>query len=166
MLNFKGSIVRLNLLRDSAFMKFSASMIKVNTKCTFIIVNLSKSRTDVWVQPQILKSIEFDNHICITVMEVYIFFQILWIWPFIHPWHGHFKIYKCMIINFSMCMFYCLYHQTSFISHTLACNKLVDHSDVVGAALVGTTQTTSSFWTLHLASMNWAKTTAKWNENH
>ena len=40
--------------------------------------------------------------------------------------------------------------------HTLVGNKIVDHSDVIGASPVGTTQTTSSFSTQHLASMDWA----------
>ena len=37
------------------------------------------------------------------------------------------------------------YHQTSDINHTLVDNKIVDHSDVVGASPVGATPTTSSF---------------------
>ena len=37
------------------------------------------------------------------------------------------------------------YCQTSNISHTLVGNKLVDHSDVVGASPVGFAPTTSSF---------------------
>ena len=36
------------------------------------------------------------------------------------------------------------YHQTSDISHTLAHNKIVDHSDVVVASPVGAAPTTSS----------------------
>ena len=39
------------------------------------------------------------------------------------------------------------YHKTSNISRTLVGNKIVDNSDVVGAAPVGTTPTTSSFST-------------------
>ena len=39
------------------------------------------------------------------------------------------------------------YHQTSNISRTLADNKIVDHSDVVGASLVGNAPTISSFST-------------------
>ena len=39
------------------------------------------------------------------------------------------------------------YHQTSSISHTSVGNKIVDHSDVVGAAPVGAAPTTSSFST-------------------
>ena len=38
------------------------------------------------------------------------------------------------------------YRQTPNISRTL-CNKIFDHSDVVGAAPVGTAPTTSSFST-------------------
>ena len=50
--------------------------------------------------------------------------------------------------------------------HTSAGNNIVDHSDVVGASPVRAAPTTSSFSTLHLASMNWAKTTAKCDENY
>ena len=40
-----------------------------------------------------------------------------------------------------------LYCQISNIEHTLVGNKIVDHSDVVGASPVGTAPTTSSFST-------------------
>ena len=40
-------------------------------------------------------------------------------------------------------------------------NKIDDHSDVVGASPVGAASTTSSFSDYHLASMDWAKTTAR-----
>ena len=40
-----------------------------------------------------------------------------------------------------------MYRQTSNISRTLEDNKLVDHSDVVGASPIGAAQTTSSFST-------------------
>ena len=53
------------------------------------------------------------------------------------------------------------YRITSNISRTLADNKIVDNSDVVGASPVGAAPTTSSFSTSHLASMDWAKTTAR-----
>ena len=43
---------------------------------------------------------------------------------------------------------------------------MVDHSDVVSASPVGAAPTTSSFLTYHLASMDWAKTTARWDEKH
>ena len=39
------------------------------------------------------------------------------------------------------------YHKTSNISRTLVCNKIVDHSDVVGALPVGAAPTTSSYFT-------------------
>ena len=40
-----------------------------------------------------------------------------------------------------------LYWQTSNIRHSLVGNKIVDHSDVVGASPVGAVPTTSSFST-------------------
>ena len=39
------------------------------------------------------------------------------------------------------------YHQTSNIRHTKVGNKIIDHSDVVGASSVGAAPTTSSFST-------------------
>ena len=39
------------------------------------------------------------------------------------------------------------YHQTSNMSHTLVGNKIVDHSEVVGASPVSAAPTTSSFST-------------------
>ena len=39
------------------------------------------------------------------------------------------------------------YRQTSYIRRTLASNKIVDHSDVVGASLVGAAPTAFSFST-------------------
>ena len=59
-----------------------------------------------------------------------------------------------------------IYCQTSNISPTLAGNKIVNHSDVVGASPVGAAPTASSFFTKHLASMHWAKTAARRDENH
>ena len=44
--------------------------------------------------------------------------------------------------------------------------KIVDHSDVVVASPLGATPTTSSLSTQHLASMDWAKTTARRDEKH
>ena len=52
------------------------------------------------------------------------------------------------------------YRQVSNIRRTWVGNEIVDHSDVVGAAPVGATPTTSSFSTEHLASVYCAKTTA------
>ena len=53
------------------------------------------------------------------------------------------------------------YRETSIISRTLIGNKIVDHSDVVGASPVGAAPTTSTFPTQYLALMDWAKTTAR-----
>ena len=50
------------------------------------------------------------------------------------------------------------YHQTSNKSRTSVSNKIVDHSDVVGASPVGAAPTTSSLSTWHLALMDKAKT--------
>ena len=51
------------------------------------------------------------------------------------------------------------YRQTSKIKRRVEDNSIVDHSGVVGAAL-----TTSSFSNLQLASMDWAKATARRDE--
>ena len=56
------------------------------------------------------------------------------------------------------------YRQVSNIRRTLVGSKIVDHSGVVGALPVGTAPTTSSFLTWHLASLDWAKTTARRDE--
>ena len=45
-------------------------------------------------------------------------------------------------------------------------NKIVDHSDVVGASPVGAAPTTSSFSTEHLTSVDWANTTTRCAEKH
>ena len=58
------------------------------------------------------------------------------------------------------------YRQVSNISRTLVGNKIVDHSDVVGASPVGAAPTTSSFSTEHMASLDWAKTTTRRDEKH
>ena len=58
------------------------------------------------------------------------------------------------------------YHQISKISFTFVCNEIIDHSDVVGASFVGAAPTTSSFLTKHLASLHWAKATARRDEKH
>ena len=62
-------------------------------------------------------------------------------------------------------LLYVTYRQTSNISHTLVGNAIVDHSDVVGASPVSAAPTTS-FSTWHMASMYWAKTTARRDEKH
>ena len=58
------------------------------------------------------------------------------------------------------------YRQLSNISRTSVGNKIVDHSDVVGTSPVGAAPTTSSFSTWHLATLDWAKTTARRDEEH
>ena len=57
-----------------------------------------------------------------------------------------------------------MYGKTSCVMHNLVGNKIVDHSDVVGAWPVGAAPTTSSFSTEHLTSIDWAKTTARRDE--
>ena len=52
------------------------------------------------------------------------------------------------------------------MSRALVGNKIVDNSDVVGASPIGAAPTTSSFWTEHLASIDWAKTIAWWDKKH
>ena len=53
------------------------------------------------------------------------------------------------------------YRKTSNISRTLIGNKMVDHSDVVGASPVGAAPTTSSFSTWQLASRKFCKDSRK-----
>ena len=52
------------------------------------------------------------------------------------------------------------YRKTCNISRTLLGNKIVDHSDVVGASSVGAAPTIFIL-DLYLTSMDWAKTTAR-----
>ena len=61
---------------------------------------------------------------------------------------------------------YLFYSQASDIRHTLVGNKIVDHSDVVGASPVGAAPTTSSFSAYHLASLDWEKTSTRRDEKH
>ena len=58
------------------------------------------------------------------------------------------------------------YRQTSNIRRTLVGNKIIDNSDVVGASPIGAAPNTSSFSIEHLASMDWAKTTARGYKKH
>ena len=58
-----------------------------------------------------------------------------------------------------------IYRKTSNIIRSLVDNKIVDHSDVVGASRVGAAPTTSSFSTWHLASRDSAKKAARQYEN-
>ena len=67
-------------------------------------------------------------------------------------------------VNFCQNIFL-TYRKISNIRLTLVGNKIVDHSDVVGASPVGAAPTTSSFLTWHLASRDSAKTVASHYEN-
>ena len=58
-----------------------------------------------------------------------------------------------------------IYRKISTIRCTLVGNKIVDHSDVVGASPVGAAPTTSSFSTQHLASRDSTKTATRRYEN-
>ena len=58
------------------------------------------------------------------------------------------------------------YHQISHIRRALVGIRIVGQSDVVEALPVGAAPTTSSFLSLHLASMEGAKTTARRDEKH
>ena len=59
-----------------------------------------------------------------------------------------------------------MYRQTSNISRALVGNKILVHSDVIGASPVGAAPTTPSFSTSHMASMNWAQWTTRQTEKH
>ena len=56
------------------------------------------------------------------------------------------------------------YCQISNLSCTLVGNKFIVHSDVVGASPVGALPAASTFSTYHVASVDWAKTTARRDE--
>ena len=58
------------------------------------------------------------------------------------------------------------YRKTSNISRTLIGNKIIDHSDVVGATPVGAAPTTSSSWHKHMASMDRTKTITRRDEGY
>ena len=72
-------------------------------------------------------------------------------------------VYKQYVVILLMLLL-TAYRQISNIRHTSIVNKIVDHSDEVGAAPVGAAPTTSSFSTLHLASVDWAKINARWDK--
>ena len=57
------------------------------------------------------------------------------------------------------------YRKTSNIRRILVGTKIADHSDEGGASLVGAAPTTS-FSTRHMASMDWANTAARRDEQH
>ena len=70
----------------------------------------------------------------------------------------------CLAIKHVICN--ATYRQTLNINCILVGSNIVDHSDVIEASPVGATPTTSSFSTENLASMDWAKTTARRDEKH
>ena len=78
--------------------------------------------------------------------------------------HSISLILKSLPKNFNHLISQSAYCQTSNIRCTLVGNKIVDHADVVGASPVGSAPTTSSFSSEHMASMDWAKTTARLDE--
>ena len=57
------------------------------------------------------------------------------------------QIEICIYINVTQYMFHTTYRQVPNIRRTFVGNKIVDHSDVVGASPVGAAPTTSSFST-------------------
>ena len=91
--------------------------------------------------------------------------------------HMHISVTKWCIVgcgsdtlwdlcNWSIGIIYLTYPQTSDIRCTLVGNKIVDHQDIVGASPVSAASTTSSFSISHLASINCAKKTARWDKKH
>ena len=62
--------------------------------------------------------------------------------------------------------FMSIYRKTYNRRGILVGNKLVDHSDVVGASPVGAAPTTFSFCSHHMASIYRTNTTARTDENH
>ena len=77
-----------------------------------------------------------------------------------HHWYG-FSL-SCVLLGLGFDKF--SYRKVSNIRRTLVSNKIVDHSDVVGASPVGAAPTTSSFSTEHVASVDLAKTSARRDE--
>ena len=68
------------------------------------------------------------------------------LWSLLQSFKGFFKkIYE--LLNPRAPKILTLYKSFSFNGHTLLGNKIVDHSDVVGASPVGAAPTTSSFFT-------------------
>ena len=85
---------------------------------------------------------------------------------FLCAYIGRWTVVRLWIVGCSAPSQYLNYHKTSNINRTLVSNKIVDNSDVVGASPLGAAPTTSSFSTKHMASMDWAKTTARGYKKH
>ena len=84
---------------------------------------------------------------------------------------GSFKFQQQQIISYCwnrhsdhVCPGVTVHRQVYNIRRTLVGNEIDDHSDVVGASPVGAAPTTSSFSTLHQASLDWTKPTARQDE--
>ena len=69
---------------------------------------------------------------------------------------------KALLSQHKMACAILRYHQISYISRTLVGNVIVDYSYVVGTSPAGAAPTASSF----SASIDCAKTTARWCEKH
>ena len=69
--------------------------------------------------------------------------------PIAHPWGWDMDVFNEFKLFFTsiVAALYSIYRQISNIIRTLVGNKIVDHSDVVGASPVGAAPTTSSFST-------------------
>ena len=92
------------------------------------------------------------------------------IWKQLHLPIAVRSLTKCWFSpKYSPCLWGCSYglnyYQVSDIRRTLLSNKIVEHSDVVGASPVGAAPTTSWLST-YLASLDWAKTTARRDEKY
>ena len=62
-------------------------------------------------------------------------------------WNTDITFFMTQIFTHRKTVFNSLYRKSSNIRFTLAGNKIVDHSDVVGASPIGAAPTTSSFST-------------------
>ena len=89
--------------------------------------------------PSIWKSFNYQYHVSAEKWrKMQIYFEVYW---------NKFSTRRTNVVWVGNTTWECAYHKTSNISRTLAGNKIVDHSDVVGALPVGTAPTTSSFLT-------------------
>ena len=87
-------------------------------------------------------------------------------------WKGSSWNWWCKVCYFMACILSHIlfdtdifsYRQTSNISRTFVGNKLVDHSDVVGASPAGAAPTDVTYSLL--TSVDWAETTARRDEKH
>ena len=135
-------IYDLQNIRPSILEGLSGSIVVLNT-----VVSHSKKILGADVPYQLTHGVK----ICIFFIWIFMYFPYMF--------------YRARYCN----MFYIKsvsYRQTFIIRCSLVGNKLVDHSDVAGVSPVGAAPTTSSFLTQHLASLDWAKTAARWDKKH